>query len=212
MGGQRRYDISVFINCPFDEEYRPIFEALVFAVFDCGFVARCALEFPGSGATRVDNILSLVRECKLGIHDISRTETSEDSGLPRFNMPLELGMFLGAMKLGTSKQKTKECLILDREQYRYQQFISDISGQDVYSHNSDYRVAIRRVRDWLNAVSSSEFRIPGGTEIADRYEGYKTDLPGLCKQVRIQPAEITFTDIDDLVSGWIQENPWQDPH
>lgn len=35
---------NVFINCPFDDEYQPLFRALVFAVQDCGFVARSALE------------------------------------------------------------------------------------------------------------------------------------------------------------------------
>jgi len=204
----RRYENSVFINCPFDAEYRPIFEALVFAVFDCGFIARCALEFGGSGEVRIDNLTTLVRECKFGIHDISRTEVSRDSGLPRFNMPLELGMFLGAMKLGTSKQRQKECLILDRERYRFQRFISDIAGQDIQAHDGDYRIAIRRVRDWLNVtLDPSVVRIPGGTAMANRYDKYMMDLPALCEEVQLEPNELTFNDIVFLVSGWIQEHP-----
>lgn len=38
------YNDNVFINCPFDSAYKPLFDAIVFAVHDCGFVARCALE------------------------------------------------------------------------------------------------------------------------------------------------------------------------
>ena len=34
----------MFINCPFDAVYEPLFDAIVFAVYDCGFIARCALE------------------------------------------------------------------------------------------------------------------------------------------------------------------------
>ncbi len=49
--------------------------------------------------------------------------------LPRFNMPLELGIFLGAKRFGSQKQKQKNGLILDREKYRYQSFCSDIAGQ-----------------------------------------------------------------------------------
>jgi hypothetical protein len=30
----------VFINCPFDRTYKPIFDAIVFAVRDLGFVAQ----------------------------------------------------------------------------------------------------------------------------------------------------------------------------
>ena len=37
------YDENVFINCPFDGEYQPLFRALVFAVQICGFVPRSAL-------------------------------------------------------------------------------------------------------------------------------------------------------------------------
>jgi len=46
-------------------------------------------------------------------------------------MPLELGIFLGAKRFGGPKQKRKNCLILDREKYRYQQYCSDIAGQDI---------------------------------------------------------------------------------
>ncbi|MCP4153886.1 MAG: hypothetical protein GY757_39535 [bacterium] len=41
---QRQYNNSVFINCPFDREYSPLFYAVVFAVFGCGYIARSALE------------------------------------------------------------------------------------------------------------------------------------------------------------------------
>ena len=37
------YDRNVFINCPFDNAYAPIFEAIVFAVHDAGFRLRLAL-------------------------------------------------------------------------------------------------------------------------------------------------------------------------
>ena len=35
---------SVFINCPFDPDFQPIFDAVVFAVLRSGFTPRCALE------------------------------------------------------------------------------------------------------------------------------------------------------------------------
>ena len=37
----RLYEISVFINCPFDNKYRPILRAIVFAIYDSGFIPRC---------------------------------------------------------------------------------------------------------------------------------------------------------------------------
>jgi len=41
---RNEYATSVFVNCPFDTQYKPLFEAIVFTVFACGFQPRCALE------------------------------------------------------------------------------------------------------------------------------------------------------------------------
>ena len=90
------YKRQVFINCPFDAEYLPLFRIIVFVVNACGYHVRCALESQDAGEVRMVKILRLIRECQFGIHDISRTELDPANGLPRFNMPLELGLFLGA--------------------------------------------------------------------------------------------------------------------
>jgi hypothetical protein len=124
----RDYSINVFINCRFDAAYKPLFEALVFAITHCGFRPRCALEIDDGSQVRIDKIFRVIEECRFGIHDLSRTELDTSSRLPRFNMPLELGMFLAAKRFGEARQRTKVCLILDRDSYRYQKFISDIRG------------------------------------------------------------------------------------
>src|SRR5882724_10055411 len=101
------YEDSVFINCPFDSQYGAIFYALVFAVHDCGYFARCALEVDDSGLVRIQKIEQIISDCRFGIHDISRVESDPQTQLPRFNMPLELGLFLGAKRYGNKRQKTK---------------------------------------------------------------------------------------------------------
>jgi len=85
------YDGNVFINCPFDAGYRPLLNAIVFAIQDCGLFARCAMEVQDSGEVRITKIKRIIRQCRHGIHDISRVELDAATGLPRFNMPLELG-------------------------------------------------------------------------------------------------------------------------
>src|ERR1700712_2600126 len=119
------YRKHVFINCPFDRDYRPIFNALVFAVHDAGYVARSAQEVRDAGEVRFDKILRLVRESKFGIHDISRTALDPTTRLPRFNMPLELGLFLGAKEFGHGQQRQKVTLVLERTKYSYLKFCSD---------------------------------------------------------------------------------------
>jgi hypothetical protein len=62
----------VFINCPYDPEYRDNLNALLFAVCDCGFYPRIALESADSGELRFSKICELVRQCRYAIHDLSR--------------------------------------------------------------------------------------------------------------------------------------------
>ena len=103
----------VFINCPFDAEFEPLFKVILFATSDCGFNPRCALEADDGSIVRIDKLIRIIRECNYGIHDISRTELDRISRLPRFNMPFELGLFLGAKRFGGARQRRKTCLILE---------------------------------------------------------------------------------------------------
>ena len=148
------YNSNIFINCPFDENYKPIHDAIVFTIFDCGFIPRSASEEKDSGNVRLVKIMEIIAESKFGIHDISRTEIDKSTHLPRFNMPFELGLFLGAKKFGDKVQKRKNILILDKEKYRYQKFISDIAGQDIEEHNENSNEAILKTRNWLNNTVS----------------------------------------------------------
>ena len=117
-----------------------MFRALTFAVFECGLRPRCAQEVYDAGEVRIEKICRIIQDCRWGIHDISRTDANAH-GLPRFNMPLELGLFLGARRFGDGPQRRKSCLILDRDKYRYQEFMSDISGQDIAAHGEEVRAS-----------------------------------------------------------------------
>jgi hypothetical protein len=202
------YDKNVFINCPFDDDYKPLFDAVVFAVHDCGFRVRCALEEEDSGEVRVSKLYKIISECRLSIHDISRTEVSKDSKLPRFNMPLELGVFLGARAYGSGRQKQKRCLILDRERYRYQRYISDLAGQDPKAHADDPAKAIQCVRDWLSHHGNKRVTLPGPAAMVGRYNRFNRQLPAILKEAGIKPKELIYNDYTTFVVAWLKENPW----
>ena len=85
---------QVFLNVPFDKRYQKLLDALVFAVHDCGFVARCALEQDDSGEIRIEKIYSIIAACRFGIQDLSRTTLDSRFHLPRFNMPFCKGLTL----------------------------------------------------------------------------------------------------------------------
>jgi hypothetical protein len=196
---------DVFLNCPFDQHYAPLFQALVFATLDCGFQPGCALEADDGSEVRIDKIFKIVGECPFGVHDLCRTDTDDTTGLPRFNMPLELGIFLGAKKFGDRHQQKKNCLVLDSIPYRYQQFISDIAGQDIQAHGNDPRRLIGVIRNWLRNASG-ETTMPGGAEIYRRYVLFVQELPGLCAGLRLRPDEPTFNDYAVFIANWLRAN------
>ena len=199
------YAKSVFINCPFDAAYRPLLDALVFAVMDSGCVARSAREISDGAENRLEKIFRIIEGCSYGIHDLSRTELHEQNQLPRFNMPFELGLFLACKRFGV-KQGRKAGLILDRQPHRYQQFISDIAGQDIEAHDNDPSTAIRCVRNWLQ-THRPKIAIPGGEAMAQRYAAFQAVLPAICEEKHVQPAELTFVDLGIAIHEWLVVNP-----
>lgn len=190
---------DVFINCPFDATFKPIFEGIVFATMRSGFRARCALETSDSTENRLSKIQGIIEECRFGIHDISRTETDGTPPLPRFNMPLELGLFLGAKRFGGRDQKQKRALILDVEPYRYQRFLSDIAGQDIVAHGGEVGRVIQIVAAWLRDQSGST-TVPGGKRIGEEYDVFRTVmLPTILEERSLSHGELSFLDYTRIV-------------
>jgi hypothetical protein len=189
---------SVFINCPFDDQYYTIFKAMVFTVSACGFKPRCTQEQDNAAEPRIEKIYRLIA---YAIHDISRTQLNLNH-LPRFNMPFELGVFLGAIRFGTRRHRNKRCLILDTEPYRYQQFLSDIAGQDINAHEDNPERAVNRIRNWLRNTGP----IPGAANIWSKYQTFSAELPILCEQADLDPENLVFNDYLLMVNGWLREN------
>jgi hypothetical protein len=184
------FDKNIFINCPFDDKYLPLFRAIIFTVHDIGFTARCALQESNAGDVRIDKIQNIIAECKYSIHDLSRTQLDKVHRLPRFNMPLELGLDLGCKRFGVAHQQEKVVLVMDVERYRYQRFISDISGQDVHEHGGTQRGIINVVRDWLMLeLDPRKVVIPSGEEILTRFGKFKRALPSICLRLHWNPAD-----------------------
>jgi hypothetical protein len=197
-----RANRDVFINCPFDLTYRQFFNAIVFVVIRGGFVPRCALEADDASVNRLDKIFSIISECSYGIHDISRTELDVKSRLPRFNMPLELGMFLGSKRFGGRLHCKKQCIIFDRKKFRYQKFISDIAGQDIHAHSGRLRTLIEELASWLRTHSGRK-TVPGGRVMAREFVSFRRKLPRICLQRQLHPDELTFGDYAGIVVEYL---------
>lgn len=205
---RRPTDRGVFINCPFDPEYKENLNALIFAVCDCGFYPRIALESADSGEVRFSKILQLIGECRYAIHDLSRVKIDPNTDLPRFNMVLELGIYLGTKTFG-SEGPVKVCLVMDTDQHRYRDFCSDLAGVDINAHHDDRLQLICVVRDWLNTYREDDRIIPDGTHIFERYEKFLAGLPRRCQHFHLDPKTIKFPDYISLLEGWLEENDWR---
>lgn len=197
------YNDSVFINCPFDEEYLVIFRALIFTVYRCGFLPQSALIEDNALDNRLDKIQRIIKNCRYGIHDISRTELNKN-GLPSFNMPFELGIFFGAQLYGNRIQRNKNALIFDIKKYRYLEFISDLKGVDIKEHTNDPLLAIRKLRNWLH-TSSERATIPGYNTIIRDYKIFTNELPELVEALGLDKDDIPFNDYCLIVEEAIRE-------
>lgn len=164
------FDESVFINCPFDDDYRPILEAIAFCVVDCGLSPRVSTERLDSGEARLAKIVELMTASRYSIHDLSRIQASAGGEYARLNMPFELGVDHGLAQAGNAKLASKRLLVVAEDRYKYQIALSDIAGWDIDSHSGDYDRAIRCVRTWLASHRTS---IPSASTIIGHYIGFQ---------------------------------------
>jgi hypothetical protein len=149
------FDQSVFINCPFDDEFAPILQAIAFCVVYLGFYPRLAPENADNAVARLDRIVELIRGSKYAIHDLSRCKSTAVGEYSRMNMPFELGLDHACRRFGDGDLANKSILILEENRYDYQKVLSDISGWDIHAHAGSYEKAVRQVRNWLVAQAGA---------------------------------------------------------
>lgn len=196
------YEKNVFINCPYDPHYRPLFNAIVFTIHDAGFRPRCGLEASDTGQARLEKIMQIISECRYGIHDISRTSLDAATQLPRFNMPFELGLDLGCRGFGAAHHRRKVIMVLDESPHRYYKFFSDIAGREIHPHAGSPEQVINQVRDWLRETSGNF--IPSGSQIIQRYNSFNAARASLCERLKLDLDDLSFIDFSYLVAIWLK--------
>ncbi len=162
---------------------------MCFTILQCGYTPRCALDFSDSGESRFHKILGLILDCGLSIHDISRVQLDDQSRMPRFNMPLELGADLGLRLKGPARQRDRRLLILETEKHRYDITVSDLSGQDIEAHHDSDLQIIARVRDWLNTGRDVEKPLPGAERIQASYSTFLEMSPMIIAAEGLDPFD-----------------------
>lgn len=192
---------KVFVNCPFDNEYFPILRAFLFTLKHGGFLPLISETIDG-GKARIENIIEMMKSADMSIHDISRIELLQKAVYPRFNMPFELGIDIGIKNC--EPYTNKKLVIFEKDRYRYQIVLSDISGFDIYHHDNDSEMALKKLRNWLfhyNDQMAAHKVIWEGFQIFDSY--YKDTLQSNGNDPDVL-GEIPFSEILRMIDMYLE--------
>jgi hypothetical protein len=119
-------------------------------------------------------------------------------------MPLELGIFYGAKIFGSTQQKSKVCLVLCKERFEYQKYISDFAGQDFQGHDNEPRKIMPALRSFLS--SHLKKSLPSPKVLWDHYELFSEDLRVACAADKLEESELQFWERLDLANKWFTKN------
>ena len=147
----KEYFGKVFINCPYDPDYKHLFIIIIYFCYYFNFEPSFASQQTTS-ENRNQKIIRLIQESDYSIHDISRTQCSKKMP-PRFNMPYELGLdFMYKFVNG----KEDRLIILDGKKDQYKKTLSDLSGSDINAHNNDELTLVKILRNFFLCLNKYE--------------------------------------------------------
>jgi hypothetical protein len=192
---------SVFINCPYDDQYRSMFDTIVFTLLDIGFLPRSALEIDTAIQSRYEKICQIIESCRFGIHDISRVCINERTGLAQLNMPFELGLFLGSSRFGAPTMIRRDCIIIGGRKGEHNLAISDLSGHDIAYHEDDHANLVQTIRAFFSQRSPGI--LPGTKYIMQRRALFETELPSILRDLKLSYTDLTFTDFSRIAQEWL---------
>lgn len=133
---------SVFLNIPYDEQFRRLYLAYLTGLIHLGLKPRATIEIPG-GQNRLDKILDLIRSCRYSIHDLSRVQLDRTPPVtPRFNMPFELGLAVASAKIDAAPH---DWFVFETMHRRTSKSLSDLSGTDPNIHHGTVESIMREL-------------------------------------------------------------------
>jgi hypothetical protein len=159
---------SVFLNIPYDPAFEDLYLAYIVGLTQLGLEIHAALAVPNQG--RLDTIIALIERSDFSIHDLSRIELTR--GIPRFNMPLELGLALYRSRTTKGKHRV---YVFERKSYRMQRSTSDVNGIDPQIHHGrskDLMIGLRNLFRQAGNVTT----VP---EMLESYRAVKKRLPAI---------------------------------
>lgn len=192
------FDKNVFINCPFDEEYKPLLKVLIYTITKIGLLPRLALERNDSAEVRLIKIKEILEESKYSIHDLSRAKSLKEGEYYRLNMPFELGLDFGCKVYNTNTiYKTKKFLILEEERYSTQKALSDMAGADCKCHKGEAEELVSEIRTWFSENGIEN--LPSSSQLWDNYNEFYGNLFSELTNKKFKKNEINNLPIVEFI-------------
>ncbi len=199
------FERNVFINCPFDSDYKKFLYPLLFTIVYLGLEPKMS-QTTDSGAVRIDRIINLIKESKYSIHDLSRIVATKAGEIARFNMPFELGVDIGIRSASNrSRLSTKRNLIIEQKRFRYQKALSDLAGNDIQMYGDSPERLVLVVRNWFTIILSPKF--PSGSIIWEAYNEFQTYFVELTTQEGYDEDDLETLPINQLIfwmKSWVK--------
>lgn len=192
------FGANVFVNCPFDADYRPLLNPLLFTIRYLGLRPRIALERSESGESRIAKIIELIEGPKYAIHDLSRLKANRKGEISRLNMPFELGVDWGCRQFGRGRLSDKKIVILEASRFTYQAALSDIAGSDIAAHRNEPEEVVSVVRNWL--ANQCRFSAPGKGKIWGAFTECMGQLHDDLRDRGFDPNDIENLPVSELLA------------
>lgn len=159
---------SVFLNIPYDVPFEDLYLAYIVGLTQLGLEVNATLAVPHQG--RLETIIQLIEESDFSIHDLSRIELTK--GIPRFNMPVELGLALYRSHVTRGRHGV---FVFERKVYRAQRSTSDINGIDPLIHHGKPKGVMAGLRNIFRQPNDAT-TVP---EMLASYRAIRRKLPDL---------------------------------
>lgn len=198
------YDTSVFINCPFDSEFAPLLEVMLFCVVRSGLTPRLSSERLEAGESRLEKILELIQTCRFSIHDLSRGVASKKGEALRMNMPFELGLDMGRRRAPDAETNNKRFIVFENHPYELKKCLSDLNGVDVAFHRNDFLLVLRNLRDFIRV--EAEKVLPGPSALEGEYytfQGWMTEKKIYEGHTEDEAKELPTQERLEEMNNWV---------
>ncbi len=159
---------SVFLNIPYDGAFENLYLAYIVGLTQLGLQIKATLAVPNQG--RLSTIIKLIEESEFSIHDLSRIEASR--GVPRFNMPVELGLALYRSHVTNGRHRV---FVFESTRYRAQRSTSDVNGIDPQIHSGTPKGLMSGLRNIFRQPRD----VTTVPEMLSSYRAVKQKLPQL---------------------------------